>query len=232
MTDAHCHELGDAGRHFVCDPCDRASIASRAQPGTVVFFRGFHPWEAERFDAAALRRALEDDPGAGVGEIGLDRLRSRDICPAMREAFAAQLEIAAEFARPVALHGAKCWGEVVKAVRPYAGRIPAFLFHGFSRSEGLLGEIAALNGFVSVGPALLNTHAANYRRLAASLPGDMLLVESDRTPENTDAPSVVDVFAELARLRNVEPVVLAATLERNARRFVSSLPTQAGENMV
>ena len=130
MTDAHYHRSGNTlssldGREFR--------------------FCGIHPWDSESADLAGelakFRSMLEADDSLGVGEIGLDRLKVKAVTQVQREVFAAQLELAAEMGRPVVLHGAKCWGEVVKAVRPYAGRIPAFLFHGFSRSDGLIPEI-------------------------------------------------------------------------------------------
>ena len=216
MTDAHCHVRRGETRHIICEPCDVVSAA----PGDAVFL-GFHPWYLEGFDADALRSRLSSNPGVGVGEIGMDRLRDRAISSAMRGAFEAQLAIAAEFSRPVVLHGAKCWGEVFRAAAKYAGRIPAFLFHGFSRSGGLVSDIARINGFISIGPALLNDYAVNYRELAKSIPLDMLLVESDATPENAaEAPSVAEVAAKLAELRGIPLDALAAALEENASRFL------------
>ena len=168
MTDAHFHRSG-------------GTFASA--DGREVRFVGIHPWNAASADLAVelerCRSMLGADPSLGVGEIGLDRLKSKSIAPVQREVFAAQLELAAEMRRPVVLHGAKCWGEVVKALEPYAGRIPAFLFHGFSRSDGLLPDIVRLNGFVGVGKAVLNDHAVNYRQLVKRLPHDRLLVETD-----------------------------------------------------
>ena len=195
-----------------------------------------------------LREILASGAAHGIGEIGLDRLKCRTIPQAMREAFTAQLRIAAEFARPVVLHGAKCWGEVVRECRKFAGTVPnsagtvpAFIFHGFSRSEGLIPEIIAIGGYISVGPALLNDHAVNYRRMAKALPDEILLVESDATanslgtvpknagtgpngagtgPENLGTgPTVVDVAECLARLRGVPLDVLVARLESNADRI-------------
>lgn len=168
----------------------------------------------------ALKSRLAADPRAGVGEIGLDRLKERNISPAMREAFEAQLAIAAEFRRPVVLHGAKCWGEVAKAAQVHAGRIPAFLFHGFSRSGGLIPQIVAMNGFISVGPALLNDHAVNYRELVKEIPSDRLLVESDATAENaSETPSVAEIAAKLAELRGLTQDELETMLESNATAF-------------
>ncbi len=186
-------------------------------------FFGTHPWNADSFDEPVLRARLAADSSAGVGEIGLDRLRERDIPQRMRDVFAAQLEIAAELQRPVVLHGAKCWGEVVKACLPFAGRIPAFLFHGFSRSHGLLPDIIKLNGYVSVGAAVLNDHAVNYRELVKKIPSGRLLVETDRTPENAaSSPSVAEIAAKVAELRGVGASALERILDDNADRFANS----------
>ncbi len=188
------------------------------------------PYQDGEF-AAELRAALEADAHAGVGEIGLDRLKNRVIDPAQRAVFAAQLEVAAEFHRPVVLHGAKCWGEVVAACRPYTGRIPAFLFHGFSRSGGLLPDIAALNGFVGVGAALLNDHAVNYRALVKEIPLERLLVETDadygrdkRDPPGQDGRvALVATLTKLAELRGMDVAALEAIVDANAARFVEVL---------
>lgn len=216
MTDAHCHVRRGESRHLLCEPCDAASAA----PGDAVFF-GFHPWHLDGFDADALRSRLAANPRAGVGEIGMDRLKSKVIPSSMREAFETQLAIAAELSRPVVLHGAKCWGEVFRAAAKYAGRIPAFLFHGFSRSGGLVPDIARINGFISIGPALLNDHAVNYRELAKSIPLEMLLVESDATAENAaEVPPVAAVAAKLAELHGITLDALAVALEKNVARFL------------
>ena len=130
MTDAHCH--------VSCgDPSVRELLVGRD-------FFGVHPWETidgtsgthrtaeTSFSTvpdvtsvsdvpflAGLRAQLIANPQAGVGEVGLDRLKVRDIPPLMREVFEAQLALAFELRRPVVLHGAKCWGQVVKAIRNY-----------------------------------------------------------------------------------------------------------------
>ena len=217
MTDAHYHRDGYATFLSLGDREFR--------------FYGLHPWEATRAGrapypdgecATELRAALEADVHAGVGEIGLDRLKEKTISPAQRTAFAAQLEVAAEFGRPVVLHGAKCWGEVVAACRSYAGRIPAFLFHGFSRSGGLLPEIVALNGFVGVGMAVLNDHAVNYRELVRKLPPDRILVETDAV--DIDAAqrmaSLSAVFAKVSELTGVAE----ERIDLNAEAFLAGSP--------
>lgn len=218
MIDSHCHVARGEERHIICEP-----FSGNVREGDAVFY-GTHPWEYLNWDGGErLRNLLASNASAGVGEIGLDRLKERDIPTAMREVFAQQLEIAAEFRRPVVLHGAKCWGEVVKACIPFAGIIPAFLFHGFSRSGGLLPAIRQINGYVSVGGAVMNDHAVNYRRLVQELPAEMLLLESDATAANRDElPCIGEILAKVAQLRGIDPVDLDRVINENARRFLGT----------
>ena len=214
MTDAHCHvSCGDStvrefliGRDFI----------------------GIHPWETlgnnriieySNNRMSEFRRRLEVESGLGVGEIGLDRLREREISPRMREVFERQLKLAFEFNRPVVLHGAKCWGQVVKTIQTFQ-TFQTFLFHGFSRSDGLIPDIVALNGYISVGPAVLNDHAVNYRELVKKIPIERLLVETDRTEENAaTCPSVREVAAKVAELRGLPLAELESLTDANAERF-------------
>ena len=221
MTDAHCHVTGG-------DPSVREFLIGRD-------FVGVHPWEAgdvgwRTGDESLFRERLASDPLLGVGEIGLDRLKEKNVSPHMRDVFEAQLKLASEFHRPVVLHGAKCWGQVVAAIRRLIPQppclIPSFLFHGFSRSDGLIPDIVALNGYISVGPAVLNGHAVNYRELVKKIPSGRLLLETDRTAENAaKCPSVAAVAAAVAQLRGTSLSDLEATTDRNADEFLSSRTT-------
>ena len=210
MTDAHFHRSGE-------------TLASL--DGREFRFCGIHPWDAGTADlagaAARFRSMLEADASLGVGEIGLDRLRTKAVPPVQREVFSAQLELAAEMGRPVVLHGAKCWGEVVKAIRPHVGRIPAFLFHGFSRSDGLLPDIVAVNGFVGVGKAVLNDHAVNYREMVRRLPRERILIETDHDGVSEDGriAALAAVTEKVAELTSLPETQFAA----NAASFLEAL---------
>lgn len=228
MTDAHCHVTGG-------DPSVREFLIGRD-------FIGVHPWEVRALGPEDVRRKTEDlksrlassvscpvAPFLGVGEIGLDRLKEREISPRMREVFESQLRLALEFGLPVVLHGAKCWGQVVKTVSSFEHSnisniraFPPLLFHGFSRSDGLIPDIVALGGCISVGPAVLNDHAVNYRELVKKIPIDRLLIETDRTPENAAVcPSVREVAAEVAKLRGLSTGELERITDQNAERFLN-----------
>lgn len=210
MTDAHCH--------VSCgDPSVREFLIGRD-------FFGIHPWKTlgEEFKVESvktLRALLLAHPCAGVGEIGLDRLKVRDIPPLMREVFISQLKLALELRRPVVLHGAKCWGQVVTAIRSNPQSLNPLLFHGFSRSDGLIPDIVKLNGFISVGPAVLNDHAVNYRELVKKIPLDRLLLETDRVAPPCDGPSIRDILAKTAELRGISAAELEKITDENAEKF-------------
>jgi TatD DNase family protein len=240
MTDAHCH--------VSCgDPSVRELLVGRD-------FFGMHPWEAlEESKVESLKLKVDEElrallianPKAGVGEIGLDRLKCRDIPPLMREVFEAQLSLAFELRRPVVLHGAKCWGQVVSAIRgglstfqpsdfstfqPF--NLSTFLFHGFSRSDGLIPDIVRLGGFISVGPAVLNDHAVNYRELVKKIPMDRLLVETDRTEGTCETgetgaspsrPLIYDVLAKTAELRGTSAAELERITDVNVDAFMRNM---------
>ena len=221
MTDAHCH--------VSCgDPSVRELLVGRD-------FFGVHPWETlEEFKVESLKLKVDEElrallianPSAGVGEIGLDRLKCRDIPPLMREVFEAQLALAFELRRPVVLHGAKCWGQVVSAIRGKLStfqrfNLSTFLFHGFSRSDGLIPDIVRLGGFISVGPAVLNDHAVNYRELVKKIPVDRLLVETDRT--DGTGVSIYDVLARTAELRGTSAAELERITDANVDAFMGKM---------
>jgi TatD DNase family protein len=158
---------------------------------------------------------LDANTSMGVGEIGLDRLKGKVISQAQKEVFVAQLELAAEMSRPVVLHGAKCWGEVVKSIRQYVEKIPAFLFHGFSRSDGLIPDIVSVNGFIGVGKSILNDHAINYRNLLKKVPKDRLLIETDSIGSSDEERSTVlsQILAKTYELTSVTELQIKANTE-------------------
>ena len=211
MTDVHCHVRGGnaAVRELVIGE----------------HFLGVHPWDAERSEevrvmSEELRRRLLADPKLGVGEIGLDRLKDKNISPRMREVFESQLRLGIELGRPIVLHGAKCWGQVVNTILQLQLHTSTLRFHGFSRSDGLIPEIAKLGGFISVGPSVLNDHAVNYRELVKKIPDECLVLETDRTEANAaDCPAVSTICAKVAELRGRSAEEIESLTDANALRF-------------
>ena len=205
---------------------------------------GLHPWHVatacpdwKEFLACALRA----DPGAVVGEVGLDGIRRTfDGGAAQRAALEAQLALAARLGRPVVLHGARAWGALLHALEPWAARLPALLLHGVSFSPDLLSHpiLRRANVWFGVGGALLSPGAQTLPRLAAAIPLGRLVVETD-SPDlfpiggeplvlgqyhallNSPA-NLPLVLRALARLRQMSFEELAGQTAANAEAFLAA----------
>lgn len=229
MIDSHCHlPLNNDPQitsRFICAATEGDWEELSSQSNQNIPFFGIHPWYAENIDIPSfkerLRNILKAHPESGVGETGLDRLKNKIISNDARELFSAHLEIADEMNRPIVVHGAKCWGEVYKECAKYKN-IPSFLFHGFSRSGGLIPDIASINGFFSVGHSILNDHAINYRELVKELPVDRILVESD-CDGTKEIPSLKSIVEKLSEIRSMEFSEMNETIDENANRFIRRL---------
>lgn len=143
---------------------------------------GVHPWYVRDLPSgwpAQLEDLLARHPAAPIGEIGLDGLRADPPRALQRQVLQAQLELAARLQRPVVLHGARAWGELLAALRPFAPRLPGFVAHAFGGSLEILREIVKLGGSVSFAGSVCNPAATRVRAAAVAAPAERLLIETD-----------------------------------------------------
>lgn len=203
---------------------------------SVVRAYGIHPWYADEGQVAVddLRDRLAADPAAIVGEIGLDGLRpTSDNGAAQVALFRAQLALAADLNRPVVLHGARAWQALFRELMPWVSRLPAILLHGatFSPETLRLPLFQKGNFWISLGGAVVNPNARTVRSLAAALPAEQLLIETD-APDllpfgaeglgdaRLNHPGNLPLIAEtVAQLRGCDVATLAAQTFTNARKF-------------
>ncbi|QXL83307.1 TatD family hydrolase [Comamonas sp. NLF-1-9] len=183
--------------------------------------------------AAALRKHADDAHLVAIGEIGLDYFVPELDAEHQEQLLRAQLRLAHEFALPVLLHVRKSVDRVLKALRelPVAGGI-AHAFNGSAQQAQIFIDMGFKLGF---GGALTFERARHLRRLAAELPLDALVLETDapdippqwlyRSRAERDAgaaqgrnsPAELPRIArELAALRGIEPGQLAQACTRNA----------------
>lgn len=224
LIDTHCHLDAaefDADRDAVVKRAQEAGVGlivvpsiSRANfaPVLAVCARypccrpalGLHPMlvaEHGEADLKDLRAAIEIHRPLAVGEIGLD-LFVPD-ADAARQAFffAEQLKIARDYDLPVLLHIRRAQDQVLKHLR----RIPVKggIAHAFNGSRQQADEFIKLGFKLGFGGAMTYPRATRLRALAAELPLESIVLE-------TDAPDIPPVFA--ARQRN-SPEYLARIAE-------------------
>lgn len=156
---------------------------------------GVHPWDCGNRSPSwheKLRAALVASPGAGVGEIGLDRwlleLKPDDprvaglrVAPLEEQAevFAAQLALAAELNRAPSIHCVQAWGALNDALKK--AKLPArgFLLHGYAGPAEMMPAFTELGAYYSFNIQLLEPRHAKRLDTFRHVPGKRLLVETD-----------------------------------------------------
>jgi TatD DNase family protein len=211
---------------------ERAAGVAEAYEG-VYAAAGVHPHDARLYDDAAERRLLGVLRGServvALGEIGLDYHYDNSPREAQREVFARQLRLARAEGLPVIIHSREADEETLEILRAeYAGSERGGVMHCFGGGPALAEGALALGFYISFAGNVTFKKAEALREVAALVPAERLLVETDcpylapvplRGRRNEPA-FVVETARHLAGLRGVSPEALGrATSENFARLF-------------
>jgi len=186
---------------------------------------GLHPMfvDVHRPDhLTGLRAQVEAQRPVAIGEIGLDRFVDLDY--ATQEFFyVEQLKIAQEYNLPVLLHCRRANDEILKHLRKI--KVRGGIAHAFNGSPQQADEFIKLGFKLGFGGAFTWPRANNLRRLAADLPLEAIVLETD-SPDippvwlgrGRNAPGELPRIAmELAMLRGVSVEAIAAATRHNAQ---------------
>lgn len=141
---------------------------------------GIHPIfvaRAEEEDLQALRVTLQREHAVAVGEIGLDNFIPAPDVAKQTHFFVEQLKIARDFDLPVILHVRKSVDQILRELRKYSpcGGIA----HAFNGSRQQADEFIKLGFKLGFGGAMTWQRALKIRELAATLPLDSIVLETD-----------------------------------------------------
>jgi TatD DNase family protein len=268
LIDTHCHLDApefDADRPAVIERARQAGVRSivipavmranfavvrdlaHATPGAC-YALGIHPLYVDRSDEAdldaldaALAAARDDPKLVAIGEIGLDFFVPEVSTPEGRvrqeKFYVRQLDLARRHGLPVLLHVRRSQDTLLKHLRrrPPIGGI-AHAFNGsFQQAEQFIAQGFALG----MGGAMTFERALQIRRLAAELPAEALVLETDapdippawlgRGPDGRPRPArnepaeTAGIARVLAGLRGLDTAALTARCAANARRVLPRL---------
>lgn len=134
----------------------------------------------------ALRRWQDDHRLVAIGEIGLDHfvpdLQDEASRALQERIYSAQLELAVHFQLPVILHVRRSADGLLKHLRRLrdAGRpVPGGIAHAFNGSEQQAQAFIELGFKLGFGGAMTFERALQIRRLAADLPAEAIVLETD-----------------------------------------------------
>jgi TatD DNase family protein len=210
---------------------DRA-IALADKHEDVFVLAGVHPEDVDSVDDLTsmvnnLRdRILGNKKVLGVGEIGLDFYWDKEKKTKDRqlEIFRAQMRLALEVNKPVAIHMRDATEEMTGVLSEVEGAIPRGQFHCFAGDEEFLKHVLNLGFYVSFAGNITYKTAGKLRELVHKVPLDRLLLETDSpylSPEplrgQTNEPANVKIIAEfIAKELGVEIKKLAEITSKNA----------------
>ncbi len=204
------------------------------------FAIGVHPHQARGFASRLaglgdlVRRLLEATPRASaIGEIGLDYhydFSPRDV---QRAAFGAQIALARALARPVVVHTREADADTLDLLRAEGGGEVRGVFHCFAGDRALAAAALDLGFHVSFSGIVTFPRAEDLRTVAAFVPLDRLLVETDcpylapvphrgRRNEPAWVAAVVDAVAAARRARAAE--IADAVAANFASLFAAEAP--------
>ena len=172
---------------------------------------GIHPLyvaKAAADDLDIVEERLANGGAIAVGEIGLDFFIPDPDIPRQEAFFVAQLKLARRFDLPVILHVRRAVDHILKHLRRI--EVPGGIAHAFNGSRQQADMFVSMGFKLGFGGAMTFDGSRRIRELAATLPLDAIVLE-------TDAPDIPPTWAQGGR-----------NLPANLARFADVLATLRG----
>lgn len=246
--DSHCHlhlcEV-DASLPAIIERALEASVVGMVTLGTdvatstrsvaiadgerVFAAAGVHPSSAEEWSSSAedaIEALLARPEVVAVGETGLDFYREHALPATQQDAFRAHIDLAKRHDKAMVVHTRNSTAEALDAVKE-EGAPDRFVFHCWSADAERLELALSLGAYISFAGNVSFRSAEPLRELAARVPDDRIMVETD-SPYLTPVPNrgkpnqprnVVDVGRAVAAARCVDVEELARITTANAVAF-------------
>ncbi len=254
LIDSHAHltmSRFDADREDVLSRAREAGVAHvltvGAEPGdwprVVALARaheawglygaiGLHPHEASSLTEEICRELMAwaaDPQVVALGETGFDFHYSHSPPAAQEAAFRRQIGIAREMGLPLVVHSREAEAETMRMLRQERASDVGGVLHCFSGSLEMARAALDLGFFISFSGSLTFKNADTLREVAAALPMERLLIETDcpyLAPQavrgKRNEPAYVGYVAEaLGALQGLTPKDIGRITSHNAMQLFS-----------
>jgi TatD DNase family protein len=229
LTEAREAGVTDLIAMAVDPPTSRQMVEwAHAKPGVWAAV-GHHPLNQSGPDLDLLRELAADPRVVAVGEVGLDHEdEHRGPHDAQAEWFQACCELAVDLELPVCVHTRGCEEDVYEALRRHPGITG--VMHYWTLEWDWARRFLDLGLFISFSGVVTRAGRAALRELAARVPADRLLFETDApwgTPRGRSGKMrpawMIDTAQTLAEVRGI-PLQELVELERtNVRKLFGRL---------
>lgn len=192
---------------------------------------GFHPSDSKGYTDKAeeqLRQwCLTEPKVVAVGEIGLDFHWDNLPREVQREVFRRQIRLAKDVKKPIVIHDREAHGEIMEILRDERAGETGGVLHCFSGSLEMAKLCLKMGFYISLAGPVTFTNAPKVREIAAQVPLDRLLIETDSpylTPhphrgKRNESAHVRLVAEAVASARGIALDELAVATTANAKRL-------------
>jgi TatD DNase family protein len=197
---------------------------------------GTHPHHAAKepnVTVADLVSIAKGKKVVAIGEAGLDYHYDNSPRDIQERGFRTHIAAARETGLPLVIHARDADDDIARILEEESGRgaFP-FVLHCFTGGEDLARRGVALGGYVSFSGILTFKTSDALREIAAKLPADRILVETDAPylapgpwrGKRNEPSYVVETARVLAETRRVVSDEIAATTTANFFRLFSKVP--------
>ncbi|HEY7460222.1 MAG TPA: TatD family hydrolase [Xanthobacteraceae bacterium] len=197
---------------------------------------GTHPHHAAKepdVTVADLVAATAAEKVVAIGEAGLDYHYDNSPRDMQEKGFRTHIAAARETGLPLVIHARDADDDIARILEEESGNgVFPFVLHCFTGGADLARRGVALGGYVSFSGILTFKNSENLREIAAALPEDRILVETDapylapgpwRGKRNEPA-YIVETARVLAESRGISPETVVALTTANFFRLFKKVP--------
>lgn len=190
---------------------------------------GWHPVDAIDMTEEDLQwiEALASHPKVvALGEMGLDYYWDKSPKDVQHEVFRKQIRLAKKVKLPIIIHNRDATSDVVEILKEEGAAEVGGIMHCFTGSVEVAKECIEMNFYISLGGPVTFKNAKKPKEVAAEIPLDRLLIETDcpyLTPHpyrgKRNEPSYVKLVAQqIAELKGVSFEEVAEATTANAKK--------------
>ena len=187
---------------------------------------GVHPdyEKAQEPDVPTLVKLSQKDKIVAIGETGLDYYHTEG--PEwQRQRFRTHIDAANQVHKPLVVHTRMARDDTIGILKEHAAEKVGGVMHCFTEDWAMAKQAIDLNFYISISGIITFKQADNVREMAAKIPEDRLLIETDAPwlapvpyRGKTNYPGHVRLVAEkLAEIRHTDVETIAASTSANAK---------------